>query len=183
MTISFDFGNSNIESSIRKSLIEQNSKADITRFTNMAQKVSEGKIPVGDVCEFLDDKISDKHRKTLITVASIAAVAVGWKKFGDKITPLVKQAGKSIMNIMPQATQKKWTPKIVNFLRKDLSTVPFVKKFSGLLAKGNVYNVGNAMKWGAAGAVAVITSKLANKAGDKVDDVVDIKKLEKAEEA
>ena len=100
---------------------------------------------------------------------------------GKKVIPYAKQAVKFVLSLMPEKTNAKWTEKISKLINKEITEVKFVKNFADLLGKAKINKVGDAMEWGAAGLAALYTAKSANKAGDAIDDKVDLKKMERQE--
>ena len=98
--------------------------------------------------------------------------------------PYAKKAVKGFLNLIPEKGPK-YIQKISNFINKELNTVSkpkIVKSASGVLSKLNVNKVGDVLEWGGAGLAAFVLGKAANKTADKIDDELDIKKLNSQEE-
>lgn len=170
-----------IEDAIKNSSLLQNSKADAVRIANIITKAENGEKPIGDTLEFMADKISDKKRNAIIAVGAFIGSVLAYKTLGNKIVPYAKKAVKDVLGLLPKETGAKISQNISQFVNKELKDIKVVKQVSGFLSKANVNKVGDIMEWAGAGLAAIVLGRSANKAGDKIDDEIDLRKLQKKE--
>lgn len=169
-----------IEETIKNSSLVKKSEADALRIANIITKAEKGETPIADTLEFMADKLDDKKRNVIIAIGAFAASVLAYKSIGKSVMPYAKKAVKSFLEMIPEKGPK-YIEKISKFINKELKDIKITQKVSNFLSKANINKVGDVMEWGGAGLAAILLGKGLNKAGDKVDDAIDIKRMEEKE--